>query len=126
MNKINTTPSKSLKETLEQLQGKLAIGTNTIDCVIRIKGEITKQDDFPQNATAKALSVDSVACLLRHCGITRDFALNTLIAMAKGEIEVNKSDEAFAEIFKQKIADELPKNIVTGRATGKLNVEMID
>lgn len=125
-NKAVLTPSKSLKETIETMLGQLIVGENKIDTKISIRGLINKQDDFEQVATAKALSIDSIACLIRHCGITREYALKTLIAMALNEIQPNEKDVEFANEFKALIASKLPMNKVNGRSTGKLDIEIID
>lgn len=126
MNKFTLTPSKSLKDTIENMIGQLAIGQNKIDKTIRIKGEINRQNDFYQDATAKSLTLVNFACSLRHCGITKPYAIKTILALTLGEIQASKEDEILADEIKEIIANKLPKNLVNGRSTGKLDIEVLD
>jgi hypothetical protein len=104
----------------------VSMSSCNVDLTLRLQGTISKGADTEAAATCKALSLGLVACLLRHCGVTRETALDKALAAIKaGKDGVAPEDTAFAEALKERIATELPKTPVAGSRTGKLTVEQV-
>ncbi len=89
---------------------------------LNIRGVISKGVDTEANATVKTLSLATVGCILRHCGITRETAIDKALSAILSPEKDNPADLQFAEAFKQAVAAKLPKMPVSGRRTGKLIV----
>lgn len=130
------THSKAAK-LLEIVGIECGSGENlSVDKVVQLKGVISKGEDYESAATVKALSLKTVGCLLRHCGITREAGLKATIAAViesskekisdaedeEGDTTGHPEDLAFAELFKTRIATQLPLIKCSGKRTGVLVV----
>lgn len=131
MNKSKSTITHSKAAELLSLLGVTCPAGETlnVDKVVRLQGTITKGEDYKADATCKALSLITVGCILRHCGITREFAIAAAIKAiweAQDYTLGNKPDardKEFAEEFKRAVAKELPQTQCDGKRTGSLLVE---
>lgn len=123
MKTLNATPSKTLADILadngiEPLQGQ----TIGVQLEIRVKGNISKGEDYESAQTCNALGILDVCRVLAMAGITRERALELVTASALGETKCKEETEKMAvelvESFKEKMQS-LPKAKRDGKRTGK-------
>jgi hypothetical protein len=103
-------------------KGALAVGRHDIDLTVRIRGTVTKGEDYPQDIVAKAQPWALLAVVLNKLnGITIDSIVREADTIAAGAVDEVKdaTDRAIAAI-KNKTT-----TICKGKVTAKLVVERV-
>jgi hypothetical protein len=100
--------------------------TIPVQRTVSLFGTISKGEASKADATVKGLSLNVVGCILRHCGATRQAALDAAMAAIKAasveDFEPDPIDVQWATAFKARIGAELPQIEVSGRMSGSLMV----
>ena len=125
-NTIQTVQTVSFSDAAPILEAcgieVLAGESKQVNLTLELSGVVSKGLDTEASATVKTLSLATLGCILRHCGITRESAIDAALLAVSDPSTVTLADKAWAEEFKTRVANTLPKLTVSGRRTGKLAV----
>lgn len=121
MNSVQTVAvAKAIKDAASKdASGKLTVGVHTVDFTVRVKGTITKGEDYEQDIVAKADPwLLLAAALSKLNGVTVDALVREAVS----------ADEALIDGLKAKAADAIQamkvptKTKCNGKVTTKLAV----
>lgn len=116
--------------TKDAVRAKVKSGRHSVDVTVKVEGFINVGDDYPMAPTAKALSLETIAILLAHCGVTRDAAVKAVVrAMNEAKTPADEARQALVNELKDgvnAILAQQPKITASGRVTAKLTVTKIE
>jgi hypothetical protein len=88
------------KPELDKARKDLAEGTHKVSVKVLVEGTVTVGSDYEMRPTAKALTLESLAIVLAHCGVTSKAAVPAIIRAMTGK-------KTNADLARQKTVDEI-------------------